>query len=48
MEVSSFLVALDDVTLHSSAEMFDRLREATDRLLRVAARVRVAIERRHG
>jgi len=48
MEISGFLVALDDVTLHNSAETVDRLREATDRLLRAAARVRVAIERHHG
>lgn len=45
VEVSTFLVALDTVIASSGSVDFDRLRGATDRLLRAAARVRIELER---
>jgi hypothetical protein len=45
LEFSEFLVASDAVTAEGTAEAFDRLRERTDSLLRLAARVRIEVER---
>ena len=45
LEVSAFLVAFDAVVARPSAEAFDQLRSATDRLLRAAARIRIELER---
>ena len=45
LEISSFLVAFDAVVTAGGAEAFDRLRGATDHLLRPTARVRIALER---
>jgi len=45
VEVSTFLVALDSVMVSPASVDFDRLRGATDRLLRAAARVRIELER---
>ena len=44
VEVSAFLVALDAMISQQSSETFSSLREATDRLLRAAARVRIELE----
>jgi hypothetical protein len=45
IEISAFLVALDDAIGEGKAGAFQRLREATDRLLRAAARIRIELER---
>ena len=45
LEVSALLVAFDAVVARPSAEAFDQLRSATDRLLRAAARIRIELER---
>ena len=45
VEISTFLVALDDAIGEGKAESLQRLREATDRLLRAAARIRIELER---
>ena len=45
LEVSAFLVAFDAVVAQPSAEAFDQLRSATDRLLRATARIRIELER---
>ena len=44
VEISAFLVALDDVGVQGTSETYNRLREATDRLLRAAARIRIGLE----
>jgi hypothetical protein len=43
-DVASFLVALDDVDLEGSPESMANLQEATDRLMRSAARTRLELE----
>jgi hypothetical protein len=48
VEVSAFLVAFDAVVADSAPDAFDRLRGATDRLLRAAARTRIELERVRG
>jgi hypothetical protein len=45
VEISTFLVALDDAIGEGKAESLQRLREATDRLLRAAARIRIELDR---
>jgi transposase-like protein len=45
VEISAFLVALDDAMGEGKTEALQRLREATDRLLRAAARIRIELER---
>jgi hypothetical protein len=45
VEVSAFLVALDAAMAAPLHEDFDRLREATDRLMRAAAHIRIELER---
>jgi transposase-like protein len=45
LEFSEFLVASDAVVVEGTPEAFDRLRERTDSLLRLAARVRIEVER---
>lgn len=44
-DVASFLVALDPVVLRLTPEGLGNLREATDRLMRAAARTRIEVER---
>jgi hypothetical protein len=44
-DVASFLVALDQVVLDGSLESVSNLQEATDRLMRSAARTRLELER---
>jgi hypothetical protein len=44
-DVASFLVALDYVDLEGSPQSMANLREATDRLMRSAARTRLELER---
>lgn len=44
-EVSEFLVAVDAVTAGGTPEDFERLRNVTDRVLRLAAWTRVELER---
>jgi hypothetical protein len=44
-DVASFLVALDQVVLEGSRESVSNLQEATDRLMRSAARTRLELER---
>lgn len=46
LEISAFLVAFDAVVVGGTPEAFDRLRGATDRLMRAAARVRIELERK--
>jgi hypothetical protein len=48
VEVSVFLVAFETVMAKPTAEDFDRLRDATDSLMRAAARVRIELERVRG
>jgi hypothetical protein len=48
VEISAFLVALDDAMGEGKTEALQRLREATDRLLRAAARIRIELERPPG
>jgi hypothetical protein len=48
VEISAFLVALDDAMGEGKTEALQRLREATDRLLRAAARIRIELERPRG
>jgi hypothetical protein len=45
VEVSVFLVAFETVMAKPTTKDFDCLRDATDRLLRAAARVRIELER---
>jgi hypothetical protein len=45
LEISKFLVAFDAIFAGATPQAFDRLREATDRLMRAAARVRIELER---
>jgi hypothetical protein len=45
VEVSVFLVAFETVMAEPTAKDFDRLQDATDRLMRAAARVRIELER---
>jgi hypothetical protein len=45
VEVSVFLVAFETVLATSTDQDLDRLREATDRLMRAAARVRIELDR---
>jgi hypothetical protein len=45
MEISRFLVAFDAVVALDTAEAFNQLREAADRLLRATAQIRIELER---
>jgi len=45
VELSAFLVAFEAVASNPGRDDLDRLRNATDRLLRAAARVRIELER---
>ncbi|WP_448189524.1 hypothetical protein [Azospirillum sp. sgz301742] len=44
-EIASFLVVFDSFLTENSAESYDQLLDATDRLMRVAARTRIELER---
>lgn len=46
LEISAFLVTFDAVMDDGTPAAFDRLRDATDRLMRAAARVRIELERK--
>lgn len=48
VEVSAFLVAFDAVVAERTARNFDLLRDASDRLLRAAAHIRIELERTKG
>jgi hypothetical protein len=45
LEISKFLVAFDAIFAGATPQALNRLREATDRLMRVTARVRIELER---
>jgi hypothetical protein len=45
LEISKFLVAFDAIFAGATPQALNRLREATDRLMRVMARVRIELER---
>jgi transposase-like protein len=48
VEVSAFLVAFDALVAGRTARNFELLRDATDRLLRAAAHIRIELERTKG
>lgn len=48
VDISAFLIALDRVISEPTALSRDQLREATDRLMRAAAKIRIELERPRG